>query len=121
MTSISNGADATPANSPFRFTPMTVDDIPDVIAIEKESFPIPWSDLSYGRELRENDLSYYWAIRHTQAPTDLPPRSAYGGYWVLGHESHISTIATHPDLPSLQAGRVDDAGHAEGSAQRGRQ
>lgn len=104
ISKISNGADATAANSPFRFTPMTVDDIPDVIAIEKESFPIPWSDLSYNREIRENDLSYYWAIRTANAGIDLPHLLGYGGYWVLGHESHVSTIATHPDVRRCKLG-----------------
>ena len=104
MTSTSNSADAIPANSPFLFTPMTVNDIPDVIAIEKVSFPIPWSDLSYNRELRENDLSYYWTIRTANAGIDLPHLLAYGGYWVLGHESHVSTIASHPDCRRCKLG-----------------
>ncbi len=90
--------------SPFFFTPMVIDDIPDVIAIEKQSFPIPWADVSYRRELMENDLSHYWTIRTKAGAADLPSLLAYGGYWVLAHEGHVSTIASHPDLRRCKLG-----------------
>jgi ribosomal-protein-alanine N-acetyltransferase len=89
---------------PFIFTPMVIDDIPDVIAIEKQSFPIPWADVSYRRELMENDLSHYWTIRTRASTADLPPLLAYGGYWVLDYEGHISTIASHPELRRCKLG-----------------
>ncbi len=90
--------------SPFFITPMVIEDIPDVIAIEKQSFPIPWADVSYRRELMENDLSHYWTIRTRAGAADLPPLLAYGGYWVLDYEGHVSTIASHPDLRRCKLG-----------------
>jgi ribosomal-protein-alanine N-acetyltransferase len=104
MTVIADGSNASSDTSPFFCTPMVIDDIPEVIAIEKQSFPIPWADVSYRRELMENDLSHYWTIRTREGTADLPALLAYGGYWVLHPESHISTIASHPDCRRCKLG-----------------
>ena len=76
---------------------MVVDDIPLVMPLETLSFPTPWSPLSYKQDLLKNDLSHYWVIRNVAPSCALPPLLAYGGYWILGEEAHISTIASHPD------------------------
>ena len=104
MKVIADGTNAYSETSPFFLTPMVIDDIPEVIAIEKQSFPIPWADVSYRRELMENDLSHYWTIRTREGTADLPALLAYGGYWVLHPESHVSTIASHPDCRRCKLG-----------------
>lgn len=86
------------------FTPMTVDDAPAINELEPRCFSAPWSTESYLRELRLNPRAFYWVVRPDPAavaresPVELPPVLAYGGYWLLGDEVHIMTIATHPDF-----------------------
>ena len=41
------------------------------------------------------------AAEPVETRPDLPPILAYGGYWLLGDEAHIVTIATHPDFRRL--------------------
>ncbi|MFZ5917867.1 MAG: ribosomal protein S18-alanine N-acetyltransferase [Chloroflexota bacterium] len=104
----------TEMNIPFTVRPMVVDDVPQVMAVEKVSFSTPWSATAYRHELTQNELSHYIVVQQpTPAATSggrawldrwlgrvsLQPATmiGYGGFWVLGQEAHISTIAVHPD------------------------
>lgn len=88
---------------------MTVEDIPQVIEIDREAFSTPWSAKSYTYEVTESTYSYMvvledlsasknksrwnwlpWGRRLTQKKTHL---LAYGGLWCILDEAHISTIA----------------------------
>lgn len=99
---------------PFIVQSMKVWDIPEVMAIEKTSFPLPWSATAYRHELTQNELSHYLVVRKREPP-GVPtqtrwfdrwlrkpkPRQSpvigYIGFWVLDEEAHISTIAVRPD------------------------
>ena len=85
---------------------MTPEDIPAIMVLEQVSFPTPWSEATYRRELRNRHASY-WVMRpgpmvstkNTAAGSttdNVPPVLAYGGLWHMGDEAHITTIATHP-------------------------
>ncbi|MGC8779237.1 MAG: ribosomal protein S18-alanine N-acetyltransferase [Anaerolineae bacterium] len=82
-------------------TPMTVDDLDAIMALERVCFKDPWTRRMYLTDLIENDLATYLVVR---PPAALPPTStplpavlAYGGFWLMVDEAHIATIATHPD------------------------
>jgi ribosomal-protein-alanine N-acetyltransferase len=75
--------------------PMTRADIPEVLVIDRVSFPIPWSERSYHFELTENPSAHLWvAERATPGGTAI---LGYIGYWHIIDEAHISTFAVHPD------------------------
>jgi ribosomal-protein-alanine N-acetyltransferase len=86
---------------------MTLDDLPEIEQLEVRCFPNPWTATYYRNELTTNPYSHYWVLRpqpDNLQPGDeagivspLPPILAYGGYWIFGEESHIVTIASHPD------------------------
>lgn len=90
---------------PYLIRPMRWDDVSAVMAIERESFPIPWSAYTYRHELTENAYYTIWSSRHELAGLDvrpwwqrllrptLPPIVGYGGFWLITDEAHISTIA----------------------------
>ncbi|MBI4675491.1 MAG: ribosomal protein S18-alanine N-acetyltransferase [Chloroflexi bacterium] len=102
-----------------RIEPMTVDDLPQVLEIERVAFPSPWSARAYEYELRYNDMAHYfvawldaWALRHPAndgvigwlrrwvrpAPTvGAPLMVGYVGYWLMAGEAHVSTIAVRPE------------------------
>lgn len=97
---------------PYRVDPMRWEDVPAVMAIEHQSFTLPWSDYTYRHELLENIHSHYIVARridHTAAkrsslfsrlrnnPRAVAPIVGYGGFWLIAEEAHISTIASHPD------------------------
>ena len=80
-------------------TPMQLDDLSAIMALEHLCFESPWTPDIYRRELRDNSFSFYHVVRPTSpnAGMSLPPVLAYGGCWVTGDECHLMTIATHPD------------------------
>ena len=78
--------------------PMTVDDIPIVLHIESLSFQSAWPANAFANELRDNKLAHYFVGR-------LDGRIvAYGGIWVILEDSHVTTIAVHPDMRGKRLG-----------------
>jgi ribosomal-protein-alanine N-acetyltransferase len=96
------------ADSPYIVEPMRLSDVPQVMAIERVSFPLPWPERAYRYELSQNTTSHYVVLRRApmsnakgwQQPLkrflrrDLhTPVLGYGGYWLIAGEAHISTLA----------------------------
>jgi len=98
---------------PYVVEPMRLRDIGEVMEIEHDSFPSPWSARAYRHDLLENDLSHYFVVR--QRSLERPELSllarvrrslgvgirpailGYGGFWLMAGEAHISTIAVQPN------------------------
>ena len=79
-------------------SPMTLDDIPAVLAIETVSFQSTWPANAFANELRDNKLAHYFVGR-------LDGRIvAYGGIWVILEDSHVTTIAVVPELRGQRLG-----------------
>jgi ribosomal-protein-alanine N-acetyltransferase len=74
---------------------MTLEDLAEVLQIDRLSFPLPWSERSYRFELTENPASHMLvAVRQDGG---RPRVVGYAGFWMLVDEAHISTLAVHPD------------------------
>lgn len=108
-------------NLPFLIQPMQVQDIPEVMEIERVCFSLPWSVRAYRYEVEENPLSSYFVARTAgaQKPTlwdrllgALPaadhhqPLAGYGGFWMMVDEAHISTIAVAPAFRRQSLGEL---------------
>ncbi len=92
-------------------TPMTVDDLDAIMALERVCFKDPWTRRMYLADLTQNELATYLAVRlrigdcglripdSTQSEIRNPKSEilAYGGFWLMADEAHIATIASHPD------------------------
>lgn len=90
---------------------MTLDDINQVVAIDRESFSTPWSANAYRFEVANRDTSHLvvletysdtngaglrrmlWPFARRAQPGQV---IGYGGCWLIAGEAHISTIAVHP-------------------------
>ncbi len=77
---------------------MAVDDIPAVLAIESLSFTSAWPTNAFQNELRDNKLAHYFVGRIDGRIV------AYGGIWVILEDSHITTIAVHPEFRGRRLG-----------------
>lgn len=102
---------------PYRIDQMGVSDLDQVIKIEQLAFSTPWPVSAYRYELTQNDLSTYFVLcqRTNQArPGKLlrawrerrPGILAYGGFWCIVDEAHISTIAVHPEYRGRGLGEM---------------
>lgn len=101
-----------------QITPMAIEDLPEVLEIERVAFPSPWSARAYEYELRYNDMAHYFVARldaaqrhendrgvmgwlrrlvHGESVKPTPLMVGYAGYWLMAGEAHISTIAVRPE------------------------
>ncbi len=70
--------------------PMTFTDLDSVLAIERASFPTPWSRGAFLYELKENQVARCWAARAVGEVV------GYLCVWEVGSELHITNLAVHP-------------------------
>ncbi len=68
-------------------TPMTLQDLDAVVAIEGSSFVQPWSRQSFSSELANSQLAAYLVARVAGRVV------GYGGVWVILDEAHLTTLA----------------------------
>lgn len=90
---------------------MTMADVPEVMAIERDSFLTPWPGSAYRRELNENRNAHYLVLRTEQ------PRPVEAGRDAEGHErrgfwSQIFPLNRPKDLTPAPPDRISLAGYA---------
>lgn len=93
---VSDGSTGYPRR--LEIEPMMVGDIPAVLQIEGLSFSSTWPPNAFANELRDNKLAHYFVGRIDGRIV------AYGGIWVILEDSHITTIAVHPDQRGQRLG-----------------
>ncbi len=103
-----------PLDFPFTIEPMTLADIPAVVALDQLCYSLTWPARAYDYELQKNEFARYWVVRST-SPTPLQNDSrqnpggpvtliGIGGLWLLTDEAHINTVAIHPAWRGLGLG-----------------
>lgn len=80
------------------FRRMALQDLEPLMEIERVSFPTPWSEGTYRRELTRSRYGSYWVVvPAAHVNSEAPPLLSYGGMWRTDEEAHITTIAVHPE------------------------
>ena len=79
---------------------LTLSDLEQVMEIEPVAFGSHhWSRQSFTNELT-NSTGHYFAARDCQDKRIL----GYSGFWLIGEEAHITTLAVHPDFRRMHVG-----------------
>ncbi len=94
---------------------MSAADLPAVLRIEGLSFTTSWPPNAFANEIRDNKLAHYYVGRVDGEIV------AYGGIWVILEDSHVTTIAVHPDCRGRKLGeemllRLLDEAIAQGAS-----
>jgi [ribosomal protein S18]-alanine N-acetyltransferase len=71
---------------------MTLDDIEQVVAIDRVSFSLPWPERSFRFELTDNPASRCWVAEVDGKIAGMIV------VWLIVDEVHVATIATHPEF-----------------------
>lgn len=71
----------------YRLRMMRLTDLPAVLAIERVSFPDPWSESVFREELQQNSLAHYLVL---EIENQL---IGYCGFWLVANEVQITKIA----------------------------
>ncbi|KGE19159.1 ribosomal protein S18-alanine N-acetyltransferase [Paenibacillus wynnii] len=69
------------------FRLMRVEDIPNIMIIEREAFTMPWTEEAFRNELTHNHFAKYMVMEH-QAQI-----IGYAGLWAIVDEAHVTNIA----------------------------
>jgi ribosomal-protein-alanine N-acetyltransferase len=106
---------------------METSDIPTVAAIDRLSFPNPWSAASYAHELGNKCQSFYYVMLRPQIEGNAPSAGEWRRWLrgivgqpadsrVIGYvgfrlqnqdkEAHVSTLAVHPDWRGMGLGEL---------------
>lgn len=98
----------------FSLLRMEVVDVSQVAAIDRLSFPQPWSERSFRYEVSQNPNAHFWVAATGSArrtwwqlwPAAERTIIGYGGMWFVIDEAHINTLAVHPDWRGRGIGRA---------------
>jgi [ribosomal protein S18]-alanine N-acetyltransferase len=75
---------------------MRLDDIDQVILIDRLSFSLPWPASAFRHELVNNPSSLLW-VTELDLPDGNPCVVGAVVVWMILDEAHIATLAVHPD------------------------
>ena len=70
---------------------MVTADLPEVLAIERASYPTPWTEENFRHEIEANPLAWNLVV---DGPDGV---SAYACCYLVAGELQINDIAVHPD------------------------
>ena len=76
------------------------EDVPQIHAIEKLCFAMPWSEESILHDVKENVVASWLVLDDGEGRV-----LAYAGMWFVLDEAHICNVAVHPDCRRLGYGR----------------
>lgn len=76
-----------PNREPLSFRLMTLDDLPDVLAVEHDAFTLPWTEEAFRNELTMNHFARYMVMEYEGRTI------GYAGMWTIVDEAHITNIA----------------------------
>src|SRR5450432_2307945 len=95
----------TSVNESYTLRYMRSEDIPQVIELDRLSFPLPWSSRSYLFEITDNTAShmvtlevnaevprsngFFGALRRLGTPNMVGTIAGYAGMWLIDGEAHI--------------------------------
>lgn len=82
------------------FGEMRPEHLNQVEAIEKASFPTPWSRSSFAFEITQNNFAFYVVAAAEEEVL------GYGGMWLILDEAHITNLAVHPEHRGKRIGRA---------------
>lgn len=97
---------------PFVLRRMERRHIPEVMKIERRSFPTPWPESAYHYEIRYRANSHFYVLQPREVTVpgwrerlmqlgkksepDIPPILGYFGLRLLSDRGHLANIAVHP-------------------------
>ena len=83
----------------IELSPMRLDQLDEILTIERESFPTPWTRQAFEYDLRRNDLASYWTVLWRGEVI------GYSGFWLVDQIAHLTTICIRKDFRGLGLGK----------------
>lgn len=126
---------------------MELEDIPQVLEVDRESYTVPWPASAYRREILHNRNAHYYVVRETSLEDEVEPPEepeergrlpipflpwrrmegrgrpgrivGYAGLWLVLDEAHITTIAVREVMRGRGLGELMMASLVEAAIEMG--
>lgn len=79
---------------------MSVNDLKEVVKIEKELYKVPWSEKQYKYELEENEFSYLFVLEHENVVV------GYYGFWVMFEDCDITKVSIRKEFQGMKLSNI---------------
>lgn len=79
--------------------PMSLDHLDEVVRIENDMFPTPWTRKAFEYDLSSNQLAHYFVLKKDDKII------GYSGIWLFGHIAHLTTICITREFLNTGLGR----------------
>lgn len=83
----------------LRFQHLKEEHIPELLGIEREAYPDPWTEGMFRQELRSH-ASYFYVVTRGEAII------GYAGFWLVVDEAHITKITVRAEQRGVGYGRT---------------
>ncbi len=80
-------------------------DVPEILRIENESFPDPWSEKDIKEDITGNDIAYFAVLTSGGSGADLKP-AGYADMWIIAGEAQLMNIAVDRRMRGNGCGRM---------------
>jgi len=88
----------TQAETGVKIRPMRLEDVDQVMEIDRASFPCPWPVEIFKQEIKDNDFAYYYVM-------ELGDRIiGYAGTWMVLGDAQVTNIALLPEMRGRKLG-----------------
>ncbi len=94
----------TQTGAKFQIGRMEVEDLPEILEIERSSFPTPWSERLFKSELK-SPLSRNFVVKAIPAQGSKQV-VGYINFWVFAGEVHLNNIAVDKESRNLGVGSL---------------
>lgn len=79
---------------------MTINDLEEVVKIEKDLYKTPWNEKQYRYELEENEFSYVFILEHDNVIV------GYYGFWVMFEECDITKVSIRKEFQGMKLSNI---------------
>ena len=79
---------------------MTINDLEEVVKIEKDLYKTPWNEKQYRYELEENEFSYVFILEHDNVIV------GYYGFWVMFEECDITKVSITKEFQGMKLSNI---------------
>ena len=79
---------------------MTINDLDEIVNIEKDLYKAPWNEKQYRYELEENEFSYVFILEHDNVIV------GYYGFWVMFEECDITKVSIRKEFQGMKLSNI---------------
>ena len=79
---------------------MNLEDLEEIVKIEKDLYKVPWNEKQFKYELEENEFSYLFVLEHNEVIV------GYYGFWVMFEDCDITKVSIRKEFQGMKLSNI---------------